>query len=88
MLSLEGIQLLFKQAILVIICLSPLIPILLWMFSWRLTYRTVGSLERIIVELKKRIKTGENKAIHVRKGDGAEALVEGINHLFKKTEIR
>lgn len=85
-LPVELFQLRFYQTLLIVICLLPILGTLAWQLIWRLTYRTVGSLERIIIELLSRIQTGEWNAIKVRDEDGLRELVEGINQLLGAQE--
>jgi len=83
MVPLEDIQLLFHQSVLILACLTPLLIVICWVLSWRVTYRTVGALERITLELQRRIQTQEKTPIKIRKGDGIQDLVEKINHLLR-----
>ena len=82
----EDMLLHFHQTVLIVACLTPLLLIVCWVLSWRVTYRTVGALERIALELQRRIQRGERTPIKIRKGDGIQALVAHINHLLKPPE--
>jgi hypothetical protein len=79
---LEDIRLILNRTALILVCLIPVLLCICWTLSWRVTYRTVGALERLTLELQKRIKTSERTPIRIRKGDGIHPLVEGINHLL------
>lgn len=82
----EDIRLILNQTALILFCLIPVLLCICWVLSWRVTYRTVGALERITLELQKRIKTGKRAPIHIRKGDGIHPLVKSINNLLASQE--
>lgn len=83
LIPLEEVQLLFNQSVFILACLTPLLLVICWMISWRVTYRAVGALERVTLELQQRIESGERSPIKVRKRDGIQSLVKKINHLLK-----
>lgn len=79
----EDIQLLFKQVLLILACLTPLLLLVCWIISWRVTYRTVGALGRITLELRQRIQSGKKTPIKIRKNDSIQTFVKQINRLLK-----
>lgn len=80
---LETVQLSFKQSMLILACLTPVLLVICWMISWRVTYKTVGALGRITFELQQRIQSGKRTAIKIRKNDSIQTLVEQINLLLE-----
>lgn len=81
--SLEAIQLLLNQTVLILACLTPLLLLVCWIISWRVTYRTIGALGRITLELRQRIQSGERTPIKIRKNDSIQTFVKQINRFLK-----
>ncbi len=81
------VRLRVKQAIFVVLCFLPVIVYMFWQLGWRVTYHTVGALQRITIELQRRIKTGERTPIKIREKDRIHDLVVEINRLLELNEM-